>query len=349
MNNLKSKVIADSINIFGNRITTMELTYPRIIHSEFMTHRLFSRNASSSRAVPVEKMIKAVKTNMFKPLAIQKSHKGMQGSEYLEGSELEEAQELWIESAKLAISQAEKMKLKGISKQIINRILEPYQYYKVLVTFTEINNFLELRCPQYEIFNKENKLVRFKSVKEAKMNCGNPDQDDNFWRLANKGQSEIHMMALAEAMYDALNESTPKLLKSGEYHIPYSDNINDEELSNFLIESGFDLSMTEAKIRIAVARCARLSYQTLGDNPVIDYKKDLQLYDTLANSGHFSPLEHVARCMSEEEYETNIKGICYKHNVNYAGDYLKADSEKSKGWVNNFRGFTQYRYLIENK
>ena len=148
---IKVEIVADSINQQNDRLTSLVLTYPRIIHSEMMTHRMFSRNASSSRAVPVDKMIKAVRENTFCPFEFQKSHKGMQGSEYFTGADRQECINLWLESAELALQQAEKMKAKGISKQIINRILEPYQYYTVLITGSREgwNNFFELRCPSY--------------------------------------------------------------------------------------------------------------------------------------------------------------------------------------------------------
>lgn len=150
---ISAKIVADSINQHGDRLTSLVLTYPRIIHAEMMTHRMFSRNASSSRAVPVDKMIKAVKENTFCPFEFQKSHKGMQGSEYFTGIERQECINLWLESAELALQQAEKMKAKGISKQIINRILEPYQYYTILITGSKEgwDNFHSLRNPIYEI------------------------------------------------------------------------------------------------------------------------------------------------------------------------------------------------------
>ena len=151
MENIKVEIVADSVNLQGDRLTSMVLTYPRMIHAELLTHRVFSRNANSSRAVPVKKMIESVKNNTFCPIEFQKSHKGMQGSEYFVGSDKQECVNLWLESAELALEQAEKMDKKGISKQIINRILEPYQYYQVLVTATEYENFFNLRLPIYEI------------------------------------------------------------------------------------------------------------------------------------------------------------------------------------------------------
>ena len=166
---IKVEIVADSINQQNDRLTSMVLTYPRIIHSEMMTHRMFSRNASSSRAVPVDKMLKAVRENTFCPFEFQKAHKGMQGSEYFTGVERQECINLWLESAELALQQAEKMKAKGISKQIINRILEPYQYYKVLITGSKEgwDNFFELRCPQYGGIDGRNNEVYFKSKKEV--------------------------------------------------------------------------------------------------------------------------------------------------------------------------------------
>lgn len=394
---ITAKIIADSKNSFGNRITTMELVFPRIILAEAKTHRLISqndiditieenislnsatelsKNSASSRAIPFKKMVKQVQDNPFIPIAWQKEHTGMQGTEYF----TDEKDISWFKMNHLkardqAVERAIDANERGLTKQLCNRYLEPFIYHKVLVTATEFDNFFKLRSPEYlfnnniykskkEIIKSKHKPFRFKINENEFIEYKDVFNDDRFWLSINKGQSEIHIMALAEAMYNAINESTPKLLKAGEYHIPYSDNIDDEDLSNFLIgnngnvdKGGFDLNISEAKIRISVARCARLSYQTLGDNPVIDYKKDIQLYNTLTESGHFSPLEHVARCMSEEEYYSFYKGGNLYFYDNFKDDNLIGKTiesalevgNKNSGWCANFRGFTQYRYLIENK
>ena len=86
----KCEIIADSLSPQGNRLTTFKLTYPRIIHSELMTHRVFSRNSASSRAIPFEKMVKMVEEDPFIPIAWQKDHKGMQGSEYAQYPDTED-------------------------------------------------------------------------------------------------------------------------------------------------------------------------------------------------------------------------------------------------------------------
>src|SRR6185369_7117160 len=84
---IKAEIVADSINEKGNRITSFIVTFPRIILAEKNTHRVFSRNSASSRAIPFPKMVKSVRENPFIPIAWQKDHKGMQGTEYFSKEE----------------------------------------------------------------------------------------------------------------------------------------------------------------------------------------------------------------------------------------------------------------------
>lgn len=226
MNEIKVEIVADSINQQGDRLTSLVLTYPRIIHAEMMTHRMFSRNASSSRAVPIQKMIEAVKNNTFCPFEFQKAHKGMQGSEYFTGQDKADCIKLWLESAELALQQAEKMKEKGITKQVINRILEPYQYYTVLITGSREGweNFFELRCGNYDGF-KSRKEASKEFLEKGNINTSTWSELD--WLHLNKGQAEIHMMMLSEAIYDAIQESNPKVLQEGDWHIPMIQVIED--------------------------------------------------------------------------------------------------------------------------
>lgn len=361
---IKATIIADSKNKQGDRITTMVVTMPRIILAEFNTHRMFSRNSASSRAIPFEKMVKSVKENPFIPIAWQKDHKGMQGSEYFDDSiEIEinpntPAGKLlrdWHKAKNLVIEQAIKLNETGLTKQLCNRLLEPFMWHTVIVTATEWENFFALRCPQYSIFN-ENMPMEFRSKKDL-LNFVNqieaPEfkgQYDNLtdldWLQINKGQAEIHMMALAEAMWDALNESTPKELKEGEYHIPFGDQMDEDKIET-LLHGPYRASyvrkegdVQQAKIEIATARCARLSYMTFDGE--IDYEKDLKLHDTLLKSHHMSPFEHCARAMSEEEYKVFYRGSLTKFKTKH--DLINIDG----GWCYNFKGFIQYRYLQNN-
>ena len=232
---IKVEIVADSINQQNDRLTSMVLTYPRIIHSEMMTHRMFSRNASSSRAVPVDKMIKAVRENTFCPFEFQKSHKGMQGSEYFTGADRQECINLWLESAELALQQAEKMKAKGISKQIINRILEPYQYYTVLITGSKEGwqNFFNLRCPSYKLIGLDEENVKSRKEWLEKIQFSSAlhpsmyPKTDVEWLQINKGQAEIHMMMLSEKIYDEYQNSVPLQLKENQWHIPFINVVED--------------------------------------------------------------------------------------------------------------------------
>lgn len=179
---IKAKIITDSINLNGVRLTTMQLKYHRFIHSEFMTHRVFSRNASSSRAIPVMKMIEQVETDPAIPVHWGRNQSGMQAKGELDEYSISIAKNDWLSAAKSAAESARLLSLLGLHKQVINRLLEPFQWIHVVVTATEWDNFYALR--------------------------DHPD-----------AQPEIQ--ALAQAMKEAHNNSAPTLLEDGEWHLPY--------------------------------------------------------------------------------------------------------------------------------
>ena len=350
MNEIKVEIVADSINQQGNRLTSLVLTYPRIIHAEMMTHRMFSRNASSSRAVPVQKMIEAVRNNTFCPFEFQKAHKGMQGTEYFTGQDKEDCIKLWLESAELALQQAEKMKEKGITKQIINRILEPYQYYTVLITGSKEgwDNFFSLRSPSYEV--GVNKFKSKKDVLDYYSDEPNYIELKNYtdleWLQINKGQAEIHMMMLSEKIYDCIQESVPTQLKENEWHLPFEDKIN-ELYPNLTLED---------KNKVSVGMAANTSYTIVGDGSIITLEKATRIHDKCKELNHSSVFEHCARAMSDEEYYSFIKG---KVNTGYIDEsehqiFLSKKSHNWEdypelGWCNNLKGFIPYRYFIDNK
>lgn len=124
---------------------TFELVYPRYIHSEFMTHRVFSRNASSSRAIPVKRMIEQVRNNPVIPPKVFMNQKGMVGETESDPVTTTAFHVLWEEAAENACKTAEMMERLGIHKQHVNRILEPFKFIKVIVTATDWDNFFVLR------------------------------------------------------------------------------------------------------------------------------------------------------------------------------------------------------------
>jgi hypothetical protein len=145
MARIEAKVLLDSV-FNGERITTMELTYPRFVHAEYMTHRVFSRNAASSRAIPVRKLIQRVVDDPVIPIHWGANQKGMQAHQELPGDVQHDLQELWLKARDRAVETAEAMIRMGLHKQIANRILEPWMHITVIHTSTYWANFFNLRC-----------------------------------------------------------------------------------------------------------------------------------------------------------------------------------------------------------
>ena len=334
---IKAEIIAGSLNEHGQKLTTYVLTYPRFIHAELLTHRLFSRNAASSRAIPASKMIADIEADPFIPVAWQKAHSGMQGTEYFKDEEAEDHADTWLSSMSEAIHHAKLMVERGVTKQLVNRILEPYQWYTSICTFTEGENFFELRCPQYVVHKGDNPVI-YKSWKDcaAEENMIDPNCSDVVKLKYNKGQGEIHISLLAEAMWDSMNEYNYKQLKAGEWHIPFGDKF-DIRVLEMQRTLAYSLSMEEIKVKIATARCARVSYLNFEGKD--DYEADIKLYDRLLEMGHMSPFEHCARAMSDDEYQKNIQGEVEAT----CQDYDLLINEMDKGWSGNFRGFVQRR------
>lgn len=179
---IEAKVIEHSVSPGGVELVTLQLKYPRFILPEFNTHRVFSRNASSSRAIPVQKMLDQVRTEPAMPLHWGKNQPGMQADEQLQDMEVSHAKQLWKEAANYASFVAEKMMAMGLHKQVVNRLLEPFLHISAVVSSTEWSNFFALR-----------------------------DHKD--------AQPEIQ--ALAREMRWAMDNSTPKALVPGDLHLPY--------------------------------------------------------------------------------------------------------------------------------
>jgi thymidylate synthase ThyX len=217
---IKASIIADSYNpCLDSRVTTFELEYPRIIHAELLTHRLFSRNSASSRAIPVSKVIDMVEQNPAMPVHWGKNQPGMQAKEEIQDTEA--ARLLWIAAAKSAVAHARVMQDIGLHKQVINRILEPYQWMKVVLTATEFNNWFWLR--------------------------NHPDADPT-------------IKALAEVMIDAYLNSIPNHLKPSQWHMPYVRTETSDVSQAFFDEGNNEITLEQA-LKLSSSCCAQVSYR----------------------------------------------------------------------------------------
>lgn len=203
---ITAKVLADSISKDNVRITTFRLHYPRFIHAEFMTHRLFSRNASSSRAIPVDQMIKQVLDTPARPISWGVNQRGMQSEKEFSAKESEIINKVWSDASISATSVAEELMELKLHKQFANRILEPFQFMNVICTATEYDNFFELR--------------RHKDA-----------------------QPEIQ--ELANGMFEAREKSEPMKLEYGEWHLPFISISRDNSTGKLIygdFGSDFDLA-----------------------------------------------------------------------------------------------------------
>lgn len=143
---ITADIVADTLSAAGARLTTFKLSYPRFIHAEFMTHRALSRNASSSRAIPIAKMIESVEVDMAEPSAWGRNQPGMQARQELDDTDRKAAQGLWRGAGRAAVKASRELAATGVHKQIANRVTEPWQHMSVVATASDWDNFFVLRC-----------------------------------------------------------------------------------------------------------------------------------------------------------------------------------------------------------
>lgn len=265
-NQMRVSVILDSISTGARlRLTTIHVRVPRIIWPEILTHRMFGRNARSSRAVPAKTMLREIRETPFVPwrwTANQPGMKGKQGHEEqvniseitgTKDDDLVSRENAWLTGRDKAVELAEAFAESGYHKQIFNRLVEPYMWIDGLITSCQWNNFFWLR-----------------------------DHED----------AEPHFEDAAKLIRQAFSESNAQEIRPGEWHLPY---IDDKDRDEAKTRFGDDQETAEAFLRkISAARCARISYAPFDGDA--SYEAELKRYDLLVRSDrvHASPLEHQA-------------------------------------------------------
>ena len=177
---IKATIIADSVSAHtGQYITTFELEYPRFILAELNTHRLLSRNSASSRAIPIDKMIEQVFSNTTMPVHWGLDQSGMQDKE--EQADESECVSAWLDARDRAVESALDLKELGLYKQIVNRVLEPFQMMKTLVTATSFDNFFNLRChPDAQPEIKQLADLMYEAMQESEPEVHYPAQVEKY-------------------------------------------------------------------------------------------------------------------------------------------------------------------------
>lgn len=268
-----AKMVAHSKAPNGEELITMEIELHRFILPEFNTHRCFSRNFQSSRAVPVTKMIEQVRWKPAMPVHIGKNQRGMVAEEEFTGKEKHNVEHLWVLAAKDAADFAEAMNNQGVHKQVVNRILEPFMKTKGIVTATR-------------------------------------EGFESFFKLRSHKDAQPEIKALSDCMMEAINNSQPMMLNYGEYHLPYIDWNKDVDGQYFLQE---EITTVEEAIKVSASCCAQVSYRVLDDSleKALKIYDMLNLPESGVypeDPPHFSPTEHIAKVMEDYEHETLMRG-----------------------------------------
>jgi thymidylate synthase ThyX len=285
MSGIEVRVIADSENLWGQRLVTFHVKFHRFILAEVNTHRVFSRNYRSSRAVPSKKLIDEVRANPARPVAMEANKPGMQGGDPLDQERSTAAFMMWQEAAMTAANFAAELDRLGVHKAWVNRVIEPYLFVYGIISSTQWANFFALRR--------------------------HPDAQPEF-------------KVLADQMAIKMNESRPRTLLAGQWHLPFIQDDEQRLFIDYAVEHHMDY--LDVVRRVSAARCARTSYRDF-DGSVAPISKDMELYDKLVvrDSVHASPLEHQAT----------------------------PDSMVDGQWLTpilhgNFRGWNQFRRMIPN-
>lgn len=337
---IEAKVVLDSLAPNGTRLTTFELTYPRFIHAELMTHRVFSRNAASSRAIPTLKKIERIRADMAEPSEWGVNQKGMQAAGPLSDVDSAHAKLIWEVAGKAALDCAERLDKLNVHKQVANRVTECFDHITVVLSTTKLSNHFKLRLEKDPV-------------------TGRPLPDPTYFELATKWKA-------------ALDGSDPHRVLPGEWHLPYVSmdyddggrilyNMDDGQLLTTYLE-GQKLDSQDPALRLKVlkmvsaARCARVSYMRQGQGDIAENKV---LHDRLTKGGHWAPLEHVATPMSGWEFSSfhgnydscawcgagqkGNKSVLMDHR--HGGPKINICMKCAHGHIHsgNFHGWHQYR------
>ena len=275
-----------------------------------VVHNCVSKNSSSSRAIPVSKMLDHTKNINLKPIYFGSKKSGMQAGDELVGEDLQYAQDVWEGALKSAVGQAKLLDDCGVAKEVTNRLVEPFQLVKVVCTATDWANFFNLRL--------------------------HPDADPNICMLAYK-------------MYEAMQESKPIELKTGEWHLPFVNVGWNGRGKMCYADEDFNSISLEQAIKLSAASCASVSYRTEG----MTLEKADKVFDMLVKAEviHASPFEHLATPISKEvEIENSdyltvgfINKASDPNTWQYGITHMNRQGQLCSG---NLRGYIQYRHLL---
>ena len=272
---VSAKVIADS-KFRDTRLITLEVEMHRFILAENNTHKAQSRNIQSSRAIPILRQLEQIANDPAMPVEYRKNKSGMVAGEMLSPEEEDEAKKIILWMRDCCLIGVKELHRIGLAKQWANRYVEPWMWTKGVVTATykDWQAMFKLRCHY-------------------------------------AAQPEIQ--ALFGAIEKAVKSSSPRILKPGDWHLPYFDGMCGK--SCWLADE--EVGELQSAIKVSASCVAQVSYRKLDDT----LEKAEKVYSMLnlpvdgvypENPPHFSPTEHIAKAG-----DTNIEMSGNFHSTDF--------------------------------
>lgn len=346
-------ILAHSVSPDGFEICTFEATYPRIVHSEMMTHRVFSRNSASTRAIPLATQLKNLLQNPFIPEKFGINQPGMQSYNHLVGLKHDKAVELWLRGRDRAVTTVLELIL---GEEIAGEVLQYTPGREFVPAEVLLENFDTLMglvpkstdsidLGETSMLNVHKQLAgRGLEAYMWHTIVLTGTEFDNFYALRDHPEAQGEIATIARLMRQTHADSTPKELNYGEWHLPYVD---EGEFDNW-----FDA------IRASAARSAATSYNR---QHVKNPEREFERYSDLRTGGHMSPLEHQASPFSRRTLVSRrsaMNDARARIEKTFAGatdelDILERDeallSAEQLIFSGNLRGFTQHRKQIPHE
>lgn len=269
-----ARVLAHSINPRGESIITLEVTMHRFVLAEFNTHRVFSRNSESSRAVPLSAKLDEVATNVAFPVVWPGKAKTMQGGAPLHP---DECRQVWQEAAEAMVTCAKRLDALGLHKSYTNRLLEPFTWHTLIVTSTEWDNFFTQRC---DAAAQPEMRLAAEAMQEAIQTSSGQCLEWGDWHLP---------LYFPEKDAEAIQAILAREQRPGNFR---------------------ELSVARD---ISAGRCARVSYRRHDGSvdAIADYELACRLKHS--SPPHYSPFEHQARADNRRGSSGNFRGSWYQH------------------------------------
>lgn len=302
---ISATIVADSVSPTGIRLTTFEFVFHRLILAEVNTHRMLSKNAASTRAVPIESVLNLISESPAMPIHWGENQSGMSAKTELIGTRRSAAEGMWVAAARSAASFAKVLSDKiGVNghKQWVGRMIETYTMTKQVISGTSWENFFWLRY--------------------------HPDAQPEFQELA-------------KCAKQAMDLSTPVLLQSGEWHLPYIEVTDGQYFA-----SGELVDLDTAKT-VSVSCCAQVSYRRL-DDTIEKAKKIFSMLNigSTVDPCHASPLEHIATPLLTTSVERD-QNLPFNPDTWEPG--ITHVRKNGSLWSGNYEGWVQYRQLVPNE